>query len=85
MKALILILLVILLSGCAFTKTTITLPEDDQVFSMKTLTLFKDVKDVSGKTTKDGFKFNLGSSESTLTPEQGAAMRCLQNPVLCSL
>lgn len=77
----ILLLAAILTTGCATTQTTITTPDNGQVFSMKTTTLFKDVKDVRGNASRQGFQFELGTSGNTVQPEQIA---CMLAPQLCN-
>lgn len=70
-------LLLLTLSGCASVEVT----KDGDNFSWKSSTLFKDVQEV--KANGGGFDFSLGSSTSTLTPEQSAALACLFASVLC--
>jgi hypothetical protein len=80
MKLLITILLAIMLTSCAQTKTSITNPETGVVFSMETRTLLKDVKDAEGDANSEGFKFSLGSSSGSLTPAQ---LACLVDVTKC--
>lgn len=80
MKLCILIIALLASAGCATTETTITTPDNGQIFSMKTTTLFKDVKDVSGNASSQGFQFDLGTSSNTVQPE---LIACMLAPHLC--
>jgi len=80
MKNIILLVLATLLIGCATTNAEYVNPTTGAQFTMKTKTLWKDVKDVNGAFTPQGFQFELGSSAAEGKAE---AVACLLAPHLC--
>lgn len=77
MKGLIILLLIVILSGCGKVKMTKT-GED---ITWESTTWFKDLDAVEAGS--DGFDFNMGSSKSAMTQEQAQALACLRNPEAC--
>ena len=81
MKQLLVILLALVLAGCASVSMTKT--GEDVTWSSRTL--WKDIQGVeaSAASPAGDFNFGLGSSTSQLTPEQVQAFACILNPQAC--
>lgn len=81
MKPILLILLLLILQGCA----TVTMTKNGDDITWTSRTLWKDIDTVGAQAIgqEGNFTFDLGSSGSALTPQEVMRLTCALNPSWC--